>query len=380
MELDDIQLRADGMVSHKWGNAKSVSVQVRGAIMCCNLILTPFLLLFHSIRAYLLPCIQETLVWCCCYMLFSPSSRLSPLFASYKYTDTDFPPNTTSLGKVATKTSITWKRAQEFEVISLNGGVSKKKKHIDCLVHDGFNPNDILQGQLGDCWLLSALSSLSNFPETIENAFISRQFNPRGKYSLQLWDESQSKFVTITVDDFIPVNERGSPVFVKPNGNEMWVMILEKAFAKLMGSYASVEGGHSLFALQAITGDRVNKFMYNNGTWKKYDMRVAKVSNEFNVQFYVAQSKSSYNQDDFYNLLASYYRCGTTDHPVMYCTVIPSFKYQHHIASHYLDILCSKGYILCAGTKGKDNTIQEGRKKTGGIVPGHAYTVLKVNK
>jgi hypothetical protein len=33
---------------------------------------------------------------------------------------------------------------------------------------------------------------------------------------------------------------------------------------------------------------------------------------------------------------------------------------------------------MAAGTRGRDNTIEEGRAKDGGIVPGHAYTILQV--
>lgn len=40
--------------------------------------------------------------------------------------------------------------------------------------------------------------------------------------------------------------------------------------------------------------------------------------------------------------------------------------------------LYSAGYILAAGTTGKDNTIAEGRGEKGGIVPGHAYSILDV--
>ena len=31
-----------------------------------------------------------------------------------------------------------------------------------------------------------------------------------------------------------------------------------------------------------------------------------------------------------------------------------------------------------AGSKGKDETLTEGRSKDGGIVPGHAYTIVNV--
>ena len=59
-----------------------------------------------------------------------------------------------------------------------------------------------------------------------------------------------SRYVTVTVDDFIPVDaETNEPVFTCPNGNEMWVMIIVKDFAKYMGSYGAIEGGYPLYAV-----------------------------------------------------------------------------------------------------------------------------------
>ena len=44
---------------------------------------------------------------------------------------------------------------------------------------------------------------------------------------------------------------------MKPNGVELWAVILEKAFAKHCGSYAALSGGFSAWAWQALTGDHV---------------------------------------------------------------------------------------------------------------------------
>ena len=47
----------------------------------------------------------------------------------------------------------------------------------------------------------------------------------------------------VVVDDFIPVTPQNTPLFAKPAGGcEIWVMILEKAWAKLFGSYAAIVG------------------------------------------------------------------------------------------------------------------------------------------
>ena len=47
----------------------------------------------------------------------------------------------------------------------------------------------------------------------------------------------------IVVDDYFPCNkENNQPAFSKNNGSELWVMVLEKAYAKCYGSYENIEG------------------------------------------------------------------------------------------------------------------------------------------
>jgi hypothetical protein len=47
------------------------------------------------------------------------------------------------------------------------------------------------------------------------------------------------------IDDYIPVFEGSNrPVFCKPYNREIWVMLLEKAWAKLSGSYGSTSSGY----------------------------------------------------------------------------------------------------------------------------------------
>jgi len=42
----------------------------------------------------------------------------------------------------------------------------------------------------------------------------------------------------IVVDDYFPCNEKtGDPIFAHSESAEIWVMVLEKAWAKLLGTY-----------------------------------------------------------------------------------------------------------------------------------------------
>jgi len=58
----------------------------------------------------------------------------------------------------------------------------------------------------------------------------------------------------IALDDYIPCHLQGGPIFSKTNGNELWVILLEKAYAKLYGSYHKIESGLSSCALKDLTG------------------------------------------------------------------------------------------------------------------------------
>jgi hypothetical protein len=50
--------------------------------------------------------------------------------------------------------------------------------------------------------------------------------------------------VSVEVDDYFPCLN-GQPVFSRSHGAETWVLILEKAWAKVHGSYKRIEAGLS---------------------------------------------------------------------------------------------------------------------------------------
>lgn len=55
------------------------------------------------------------------------------------------------------------------------------------------------------------------------------------------------------MDNYIPCHY-GAPCFSKANGNELWVIILEKAWAKLHGSYERIEAGFAHEVMTDLTG------------------------------------------------------------------------------------------------------------------------------
>ena len=58
----------------------------------------------------------------------------------------------------------------------------------------------------------------------------------------------------VIVDDYLPVTARGQPAFATCRDGELWVSLLEKAWAKLHGTYARTEGGLPCFAANHVMG------------------------------------------------------------------------------------------------------------------------------
>jgi len=210
-------------------------------------------------------------ICCCCCRILN---------CCWLYTDSAFPPDDNSLGNVGgdkanaaggkTSARCVWVRANSFP------GASKMQ-----LFQDEIDSRDICQGALGDCWLLAGMACCAEHQGCINAVFRSKERNPRGKYRMRLYDGATKKWVNMTVDDHIPCNkeqyERDGtcrPLFTKPNGNELWAMLLEKAFAKFCGSYRNIEGGTTIWAMHAITGDPARWFIMNDKKdgWNRFDL------------------------------------------------------------------------------------------------------------
>jgi hypothetical protein len=162
--------------------------------------------------------------------------------------DIDFPPVTSSIftqdQAYPFKEAIVWKRPVNF------------LDHLDAdevpQILETIEPTDIKRGALDDVWFLSALARLAENPEYIRNLFITQQFQHDGCYRLRIckngvWHE-------VTIDDYFPCTVRGGPIFAHTKSSDLWVLLLEKAYAKLHGNYSLLQGGLTAEALMDLTG------------------------------------------------------------------------------------------------------------------------------
>jgi len=71
----------------------------------------------------------------------------------------------------------------------------------------------------------------------------------------------------ITIDDRLPVSDSLTPVNARPsNQGAWWLVLLEKAFAKLNLNYANLDGGMSYEAMRALTGQPVVHYITSTQT------------------------------------------------------------------------------------------------------------------
>jgi len=111
--------------------------------------------------------------------------------------------------------------------------------------------SDIKQGDLGNCYFLSALAALTEFPQFIRKVFSTPEPNEVGCYEVSFCLNGEQ--IAVAIDDFFPCKD-DKPAFSQCNGNEIWVLILEKAWAKVCGNYESTVIGYTSEALRSLTG------------------------------------------------------------------------------------------------------------------------------
>jgi len=370
---------------------------------CC-----PFVIMFHWIFKIFVPCIVNCL-WRASRIFWQPclgciNSMCGGQNGCHAW-DKDFPPDAPSLGmvkdgKVKWKFSsfndqstadevnaeVKWIKAAEYvkamkkrnEMRLLAQGkkpdptptckdVSCPPSRTKCIAKcnidtpflfagpdGGINPHDVCQGSLGDCWLIAAFACMAEFPGAIRRIFQTKEYNPHGWYSVKLYDARVQKWKKIWIDDYLPVKTAGDdswqPVFAAPDGGcELWVALLEKAFAKFCNGYTGLKGGHMMWAFQAMTGDNIFMLMLDDeNKWERWNMCSEKDKN--------GKPKMSANPRD---------DCGWRGKPEAVDDV-RAFRLIQQYDKNKAIIGCSKS------NNGEDKDDESG------IVAGHAYTVIAV--
>ena len=120
---------------------------------------------------------------------------------------------------------------------------------------DGTSNTDIMQGGIGDCWLLSAFSIVADYPDIMSKIILESKSDPdNGKYVFSIFGKEGP--TEVVIDNRLPCfSDSGSLAFSRSGtSNEMWISLLEKAYAAYYGSYQALQSGYMRDALVSLTG------------------------------------------------------------------------------------------------------------------------------
>lgn len=81
---------------------------------------------------------------------------------------------------------------------------------------------------------------------------MTKEANAEGIYRVRIC--KNGVWVDVLVDDLLPCEPLGGTLFAGCMNNEIWIALLEKAYAKVHGSYYLLQGGFVSEALQDLTG------------------------------------------------------------------------------------------------------------------------------
>jgi hypothetical protein len=175
-----------------------------------------------------------------------------------KFEDPQFPANLTSIFRDPAKpwtghpiqpNEIVWRRPSQ--ICTKPVLFDKEGEAADHAI----SADDMVQGALGNAWFVGAVACISLLSELVMDIFVDDdEFSQSvGAYKVKFFKKTQ--WIEVLIDDRIPCYPNGKPLYGRgKNENEIWPMLLEKAYAKLHGCYENLIAGRMTYALQDLTG------------------------------------------------------------------------------------------------------------------------------
>ena len=126
---------------------------------------------------------------------------------------------------------------------------------------------------MGDCWLLGSFLILSTHPDLLKNLIVYDGLE-YGFAVFQFFKNGRWQYVI--VDSRIPFNSSAkTPLYGHcADPNEFWVPLMEKAYAKLHGTFEDLNGGSMAESLVDLTG----------GASEKYNLRAPEIAEAIETQ------------------------------------------------------------------------------------------------
>lgn len=187
--------------------------------------------------------------------------RQSCLQSGTLFEDADFPASNSSLFySERPQVPFVWKRPGEI--------VENPE-----FILGGATRTDICQGELGDCWLLAAIASLTLNQKALARVVPQDQgfgSGYAGIFHFQFWQHSE--WLDVVIDDRLPTFRDRLVFLHSADHNEFWSALLEKAYAKLNGSYEALKGGSAIEAMEDFTGGVAENFQIREAPEDFYEI------------------------------------------------------------------------------------------------------------
>lgn len=134
----------------------------------------------------------------------------------------------------------------------------------NCVLFSCVHPKNIKHGVLSrsNYWLLCAIATLAEFPYLIYRMFENKFVSACGVYKIRLCKNGQ--WQTVIIDDTFPWTAENEPIFSMSYNNDLWVSLIEKAYAKLHGNYISIKTGLMYEALVDLTGAPYERVLFHS--------------------------------------------------------------------------------------------------------------------
>ncbi|CAC5412924.1 CAPN15 [Mytilus coruscus] len=232
------------------------------------------------------------------------------------FIDKEFPPTDNSLFKNQSSdgSNIKWLRLKDVKDMDGKGPIHWK------VYDDKPTANDIIQGEIGNCWFICALAVVAERQELLERIVVTKEYCPEGAYVVRLCKDGIWK--TVVLDDYFPVDQHQRLKYSTARKGQLWVPLIEKAAAKIHGCYESLGSGRTVESLSLLTGEPCEHLSLN----EKQDL-----------------SK-------------------TIDNTLIWSKLTDARD---------------SGYLMCTSCEAKDGFTPE-YCKTLGLITGHAYSLLDV--
>ncbi len=156
--------------------------------------------------------------------------------------------------------------------------------------------DDVEQGAAGTCYLLSSIISLGYLDDEMafESALVRPSYRSDGSlraYRVRFFGADGRPF-DMEVDGRLASMDAQTPMFVRSSDStsahsELWISLVEKAYATWHGGYPNVEGGWPLDALHALTGKTGSRLLL----WDRATDRSLVTYDQLRSTLYSLQSK-----------------------------------------------------------------------------------------